>query len=39
MSLALRKVNANAAKSGCTLLFINQLRYKVRHHTLWGGVG
>lgn len=30
MSLALRKVTANAAKSGCTILFINQLRFKVR---------
>jgi RecA/RadA recombinase len=29
MSLALRKVTANAAKSSCTILFINQLRYKV----------
>jgi hypothetical protein len=29
MSLALRKVTANAAKSGCTILFINQLRFKV----------
>jgi recombination protein RecA len=29
MSLALRKVTANAAKGGCTILFINQLRYKV----------
>jgi recombination protein RecA len=29
MSLALRKVAANANKSGCTILFINQLRFKV----------
>lgn len=30
MSLALRKVAANASKSGCTILFINQLRFKVQ---------
>ena len=30
MSLALRKVAANASKSGCTIIFLNQLRYKVR---------
>lgn len=29
MSLALRKVAANASKSGCTIIFLNQLRYKV----------
>lgn len=29
MSLALRKVAANANRSGCTILFINQLRFKV----------
>lgn len=29
MSLALRKVAANASKSNCTIIFINQLRYKV----------
>ena len=29
MSLALRKVAANASKSGCTIVFLNQLRYKV----------
>lgn len=29
MSQALRKMAANAAKAGCTLLFINQIRYKV----------
>eukprot|EP00879_Flechtneria_rotunda_P013087 GHRR01013667.1.p1 GENE.GHRR01013667.1~~GHRR01013667.1.p1 ORF type:complete len:213 (+),score=78.41 GHRR01013667.1:105-743(+) len=29
MSLALRKIAANAAKSGCTIVFINQLRFKV----------
>ena len=30
MSLALRKVAANASKSGVTIIFLNQLRYKVR---------
>ncbi|KAH6554981.1 hypothetical protein KP509_1Z291900 [Ceratopteris richardii] len=29
MSQALRKMAANAAKAGCTLLFINQIRYKI----------
>ncbi|KAF8071117.1 recA [Scenedesmus sp. PABB004] len=29
MSVALRKIAANAAKSGCTIMFINQLRFKV----------
>jgi recombination protein RecA len=29
MSLALRKVAANASKSGTTIIFLNQLRYKV----------
>lgn len=29
MSLALRKVASNASKSGCTILFINQLRFKI----------
>ena len=29
MSQALRKMATNASKAGCTLLFINQIRYKV----------
>lgn len=29
MSLALRKIAANASKSNCTIIFLNQLRYKV----------
>ncbi|KAJ7533542.1 hypothetical protein O6H91_13G054200 [Diphasiastrum complanatum] len=29
MSQALRKMSANAAKANCTLIFINQIRYKV----------
>jgi RecA/RadA recombinase len=30
MSVALRKVASHANKCGCTIIFINQLRYKVR---------
>ena len=30
MSAALRKLTGNAAKMGCTILFINQIRNKVR---------
>ncbi|KAL2620491.1 hypothetical protein R1flu_000696 [Riccia fluitans] len=29
MSQALRKMSANASRAGCTLIFINQIRYKV----------
>jgi RecA/RadA recombinase len=29
MSQALRKMSGNASKAGCTLIFINQIRYKV----------
>lgn len=29
MSLALRKVAANASRCNCTIIFINQIRYKV----------
>lgn len=29
MSHALRKITANASKCHCTVLFLNQLRYKV----------
>jgi recombination protein RecA len=30
MSAALRKIASNASKTGCTIMFINQLRYKAR---------
>ena len=30
MSQALRKMSGNASKAGCTLIFLNQIRYKVR---------
>lgn len=30
MSVALRKIASHANKCGCTIMFINQLRYKVR---------
>ena len=29
MSQALRKMSGNASKAGCTLIFLNQIRYKV----------
>jgi RecA/RadA recombinase len=29
MSQALRKMSGNASKAGCTLMFLNQIRYKV----------
>jgi len=29
MSQALRKMSGNASKAGCTLVFLNQIRYKV----------
>lgn len=29
MSQALRKMSANAARAGCTLIFLNQIRHKV----------
>uniref|UniRef100_A0A7C9AV41 Uncharacterized protein n=1 Tax=Opuntia streptacantha TaxID=393608 RepID=A0A7C9AV41_OPUST len=29
MSQALRKMSGNASKAGCTLLFLNQIRYKI----------
>ncbi|XP_059070051.1 DNA repair protein recA homolog 1, chloroplastic isoform X1 [Cryptomeria japonica] len=29
MSQALRKMSGNAAKAGCTLIFLNQIRYKI----------
>ncbi|KAF3333684.1 DNA repair protein recA 1 [Carex littledalei] len=29
MSQALRKMSGNASKAGCTLIFINQIRYKI----------
>ncbi len=36
MSHALRKVSANASKSGCTIIFINQMRFKVRLGAVYG---
>jgi len=30
MSQALRKMSGNASKAGCTLIFLNQIRYKVK---------
>ena len=30
MSQALRKMSANAARANCTIIFLNQIRYKVR---------
>lgn len=45
MSQALRKMSGNASKAGCTLIFLNQIRYKVvsinihmisfANHTSW----
>ncbi|KAJ8443238.1 hypothetical protein Cgig2_010133 [Carnegiea gigantea] len=32
MSQALRKMSGNASKAGCTLLFLNQIRYKIGVH-------
>ncbi|PRQ44975.1 putative DNA recombination and repair protein RecA [Rosa chinensis] len=29
MSQALRKMSGNASKAGCTLIFLNQIRYKI----------
>lgn len=29
MSQALRKMSANAARANCTIIFLNQIRYKV----------
>lgn len=37
MSQALRKMSANAARANCTIIFLNQIRYKVSefiYHTL-----
>ncbi|CAI0409843.1 unnamed protein product [Linum tenue] len=31
MSQALRKMSGNASKAGCTLIFLNQIRYKVSY--------
>jgi RecA/RadA recombinase len=33
--VALRKLANHANKCGCTIMFINQLRYKVMH-SCWG---
>lgn len=33
MSQALRKMSGNASKAGCTLIFLNQIRYKVKFFT------
>lgn len=34
MSQALRKMSGNASKAGCTLIFLNQIRYKVAFSSL-----
>jgi hypothetical protein len=36
MSLALRKIASHASKCGCTIIFINQLRNKVRPRCVQG---
>jgi hypothetical protein len=35
MSQALRKIAGNASKCDCTVLFLNQLRHKVRPCQAW----
>lgn len=36
MSQALRKMSGNASKAGCTLIFLNQIRYKVLSLSYYG---